>query len=498
MGAGTNTVDSNATGLSIAEEVLGTPTVLPGTPVWYPLEPNSYGDFGGKVKTAKREPISADRQNRKGAVVGLDVDAKINFDWTSKAPYLMMQGFMFATWREKDNLVPTAVSGTQYTVASGGAAFVAGTLLFAEGHNLAANNGLKAVTASTGTTISAAGLSAETPGSNALVTRVGFQAAASDLSVTVVGGLAQLNATAKDLSTLGAVPGEWLYVGGDLAAYQFATATVNGFYRVKSVASTAIVFDRWPGDSTGAPVADTGTGKTVQVFLGHVIKNEATQSLQRFRTYTLERAIGANRYQYESGCGANSLKLTVKANEKVSAEVNFVGMKESTSSTAATGTRVTPLGEVVFNAASSFSRLRLLGADGQTPFVALLTDFTLDVVNGIVGVEGITNNIGKIDLTAGNFMVSGTAEAYFSSLSAVDAVKVNPDVSIDFAMVENLNGYAVGWLFDVPLLMLGDARLKVEKDKPIKLPLSVEAARHPTLNHTLLAMRFAYLPQLAI
>lgn len=500
MSAGNTAVDSNVTGLFFAEETLGSPKVLPGSPTWYPVEPNSYADFGAQSKTVRREPINAGRQKRKGAVVGLDVGAGFNLDFTSKVPYVLMQGFMFADWRAKDNLLPTAVSGTQYTVASGGAAFLANDLLYAENHAVAANNGLKLVTASTGTTISAAGLSVEaSPPSTALVTRVGRQGAADDYTVTVVNSKAQLNTTAGNFSTLGLIPGEWVWLGGDATITQFATAGVNGWYRVFSVANLAIVFDRWPGDANGAPVADAGTGKTIQLFLGHCIKNEANPSLQKFRTYQFERFLGGTRYQYELGAGANSLQVNVKMNEKVTLDMGYVALDEDlTQVSAKAGTRMAIPAETVFNAETSFSRIRLLGADGQTQITGILTDLTLKVENGIEVISGITNNLGGVDLKCGDFAVSGNIEAYLSTLAAVAAVKANPDCSIDFGMVENVGVNATGWLFDLPLLMLGDGRLKVEKDKPIKLPLTLDAAAHTTLNHTMLAMRFAYLPQLAL
>lgn len=502
MSAGNLAVDSNITGLAFAEEVLGSPKVLPGTPVWYALEPNSYAEFGAQTKTVKRETINASRQKRKGSVVGLDVVAGLNLDFTSKSPYSFMQGFMFADWRAKDALAPTAVSATQYTVPSGGAAFLANDLLFAEGFAVAGNNGLKVPTASTGTTVSAPGLATEaSPPSTALITRVGRQGASGDYTITAPGGIPQLNTTAGNFSTLGLIPGEWVFVGGDAAGTFFATAGANGFYRVASVANLAIIFDRWPGTGGGVYTAatDTGTGKTIQLFIGHAIKNEATAALQKFRTYQFERFLGGTRYQYELGCGANTLKINVKEGDKCTLDLGFIGMDEDVTQVAAkSGTRIALPGEVVFNASTSFSRLRLIGADGVTPLTSILTDYTLSVDNGIEALMGITNAVGAIDLKTGDFAVSGSVEAYLSSLSAVAAVKANPDCSIDCAIVENYGLNATGWLFDVPLLMLGDGRLKVEKDKPIKLPVNIDAAGHATLNHTLLAMRYAYLPQLAL
>ena len=501
MSAGNVAVDSNVTGLAFAEEVLGTPKTLPGTPVWYPVEPNSYGEFGAQTKTTKREVINASRQKRKGAVTGLDVAAGINIDFTSKVPYIMMQGFMFADWRAKDTLVPTAVSATVYTVPAGGASFLVGDLIFAEGYNVPGNNGLKLLaTAGTGTTVTAPGLVIEaSPPAGSSITRVGRQGAAGDYTITVVNGRAQLNTTAGNFSTLGVIPGEWIWLGGDTAITQFATITVNGWYRIFSVANLALVFDRWPGDANGAPVADAGATKTIQMFLGHCIKNEASPALQKFRTYQFERSLSGTRYQYELGCGANTLKVNVKTNDKVTLDLSYVALDEDLTQVAAkSGTRMPLPAETVFNAETSFSRIRLLGADGQTPVTGIMTDLTLTIDNGIEPLDGITNSLGSVDLKSGDFTVSGNIEAYLSSLAAVAAVKANPDCSIDFGMVENVGVNATGWLFDVPLLMLGDGRLKLEKDKPIKLPVNLDAAGHATLNHTLLAMRYAYLPQLAL
>lgn len=501
MSAGNVAIDSNVTGLHIAEEVLGQPKVLPGTPVWYPIEPNSYSDFGAQTKTVKRETINASRQKRKGAVVGLEVPAGFSLDFTSKVPYFLMKGFMFADWREKANLTVTAVTGTAYTVASGGAAFLTGDLVFAENFGVTANNGLKVLAANaTATSVTTPGVAAEaSPPATATITRVGREGASADYTITIVDGRPQLNTVAGNFSTLGLIPGEWIWVGGDATANQFAEPEANGWYRVYSVANLAISFDRWPGDTSNNPVAAAGTGKTIRIFTGHAIKNEADTALQKFRTYQIERSLGGNRFQYELGCGANSLKLMVKTQDKVTMDLGYVALNEDLATTVAkAGTRKTLPNEVVYNAETSFSRIRMIGGDGKTPVTGIMTDLSLSIDNGIEPLTGITNNLGGVDLKCGDFSVSGTVEAYLSTLEAVAAVKANPDCSIDFGMVENVGTNAIGWLFDIPLLMLGDGRVKVEKDKPITLPVSIDAAGHSRLNHTLLVMHYPFLPQLAL
>ncbi len=480
-----NTNSSNLTGLSYAEETLGSPGVLPGSPVWNKLQPNSYGDFGAQAKSVARNPITDSRQMRKGTVVDVDASAGFNTDFVSKSLYDLMQGFMFADWRTKTNLTDTAVSSTQYTVASGGASFLINSLLFAENHAVAGNNGLKLVTASTATAISAAGLAVETPPATAKLTRVGHQGASGDITLTVSSGVATLGSTALNFTTLGLIPGEWLWVGGDAAAEQFATAANNGFYRIKTITANAIVFDRTPN----SPVTDAGASKTIRLFFGHVIKNEAA-ALIKARTYTLERKLLSNSFEYVKGCMPNTLAIDIKTADKITIDLGFVGMDSSRTTSAATGTRpALPAGETAFNASADFTRLRLLDDTAGNSLATYLQDLKLTIDNGVTPAKAVAN-IGAIDLVPGDFKVSGTVEAYFSSHLAVDAVRNNSDFALDFALVAK----NVGWLFDVPLITGGDARLKVEKDKAIVLPLTLDAAAHETLDHTLLIVNYTYLP----
>lgn len=481
-----NTTSSNNTGLRYAEEVIGTPGTLPGTPVWMPLEPNTYGDFGPQVKTVARNPINASRQRRKGVVVDVDAAAGFNTDFAQKSLYDLMQGFMFADWREKTALAVTSVATGAYSVASGGAGFAVGSLLFAEDFTTAANNGMKKVTASTGTTVTAAGL---VDGSETgTITRVGVEADSGDLTMTVTGGVATLGSTALDFTTLGLIPGEWIWVGGDEVGNKFNTAANNGFYRIKTIDADAIVFDRSPN----SPVTDAGTGKTVRLFFGHVIKNETEGSIVA-RTYQLERSLGSAGYEYLQGAMPNTLALNISTADKITLDLAFVAMDGTTEVSAKSGDRPgLPASNYAFNSSSDFTRLRLLDDTAGGSLANYLQDLKLTIDNGVTAAKAV-GTIGAIDLTTGDFMVSGQVEAFFSSTDAVDAVRNNADVALDFALVAK----NCGWLFDIPLITLGDARLKVEKDKPIILPLSLEAAAHETLDHTLLAVFYPYLPSAA-
>lgn len=482
-----NKIDSNLTGLRYVEEQsIG---VLPGSPVWKPLEPNSYSDFGATVKTVARNPIAPSRQRSKGVVVDVDASSGFNMDITSDNTLDMLQGFMFADWRKKSNVVPSAVAAGSYTVAAGGTTYVASDLIFAAGYSNAVNNGFKTVTASTATSISAAGLVVEATATGT-VKKVGFQFAAADATITVTSGVPALNATAKDLTQLGLIPGEWLWIGGDSAATQFATTADNGWYRVQSITATKITFDKWPT----APVADAGAGKTIQVFYGDVIKNEDDPLLIKQRSYQFERSLSTAGYEYVLGNVPNELSIKLSQGDKVAADLSFIA---TDSAAVTTGNRkggtfpTIATSATAFNTTSDFSRLRLEKAD-KTGLASFLTEATITINNGVSPIKALAK-MGAVDQSVGDFAVSGSVTALFSDIATVQAVRNNDDATMDFALVSKNAGIVI----DIPLLALGNGRLNVEKDKPITIPLSQEAAVHATLRHTLLIEAFSYLPNLA-
>ena len=132
---------------------------VPGS-AWFLLEPNEISQFGAEITTVARDPISKTRQRRKGTVT--DVDSGVGFveDLTLSSFRDFIEGFVFATAINRDvtDIPVTAVVGAgtdAYTVASLVAAQAAklnvGTLLWATGLGLSANNGLKQVDANIAT-----------------------------------------------------------------------------------------------------------------------------------------------------------------------------------------------------------------------------------------------------------------------------------------------------------------------------------------------------------
>ena len=504
-----NKIDSNVTGLRYAEE--DTIKNLPVSPVWYPLEPNGYNDFGGQLTTVARNPINPSRQRKKGVTTDLDASGGFGQDLTQTNLTRLLQGFFFASIREKvtnlpmnDTAIPiTGVTAAddKYAAASGLDDFAAGDLVFASGFAQSANNGLKVVVTAGATALEVGdGLVDETPAATAKLQQVGFQFGSGEIDISTAASYPRLVRASgtKDLTDFGLIPGEWVFIGGDAAGTKFTTANNNGFARVRAVAATYIELDK----TAATMVTETGTGKTIRLFFGNVIKNEAAANLIKRRSYQLERTLGQDSNgtmsEYLVGAVPNELSLQIRQADKVTVDLSFVAVdNEQRDGTTGvkSGSRPTLVDAPAFNTSSDFSRIKMhiitSGNTNPNPLFAFLTELTLTINNNVQPNKAIAV-LGAFDVSAGTFQVGGNVTAYFADIAAVQAVRNNADVTLDFALVKN----NAGMVWDIPLIALGDGRLNVEQDQPITLPLSIEAAEGSN-KHTLLFNEFPYLPNAA-
>jgi hypothetical protein len=502
-----NKQDSNLTGLRYAEEA--SLKVLPGTPVWYPLEPNSYNDFGGQISTIARNPINPSRQRKKGVTTDLDASGAFNQDLTFNNTTRLLQGFFFADIREKKttagmNVVSTPITGVAspantYSAASGLLGFLAGSLIQATGFTNAANNGIKtASVASTATllTVTDTLVTEAAPPADAALRTIGHEFASGDIAVALNGNYVRLVATVFNMTTLGLIAGEWIYLGGDAAGTTFVNN--KGWARINAITATYLEFDKtaWTG------VVESGAGKTIRIFMGSLLQNESDPNLIKRRTYNVERTLGNDGVgvmsEYLVGAVANELTFNVQQADKITMDLSFVAVdnEQRTGTTGVkSGTRPTLVPGSAFNTSSDFSRIKLalVSATDSAPVAlfAFSTELTLSVNNGVTPNKAI-GVLGAFDTSAGTFEVGGSLTAYFADIPAVQAVRNNSDVTIDVVMVKK----NLALVFDVPLLSLGDGRLNVEQDNPITLPLETNAAESKFAT-TLTFGAFYYTPDVA-
>ena len=519
-----NKISSNSTGLAYAEEA--TIGVLPVSPVWRGLEPNSYSDFGGNLTLLARSPITAGRQRKKGVTTDLDASGGFNTDYTQDGLQDILQGFFFASLRKHAEKACTAVDDSPKTFAVATPSDVpVGALIKTTGFTKAANNsanyanGVFNVTDNTGgllTTTDSVVLEAEVPTADAKIVVVGHKFAADVLDVNVSGTWPKLTSGGMSFVTLGLKVGEWIFVGGDADVTKFANPENNGFKRIKSVSATELELDK----SDSPMVVENETGKTIQIFFGRMLKNELGTSIVR-RTYQLERGLGSAdtadltkvQYEYIVGAVPNKFEMTISPAAKITCDLSFVATDfEQYDGITANGAAKAPRNGAsgdkraitsqadAFNTSTDFSRINLsvisAGNEAPSKLFSFVTDLKISIDNGVTPDKAVSV-LGAFDASEGDFVVSGSMTAYFVDVASVAAIRNNSNVTLDFAMVKNNAGTVV----DIPLLALGDGRLSIEKDKSITLPLSMEAATAASIDantdYTLSMCFFDFLPDAA-
>jgi len=508
-----NKIDSNVTGLRYCEE--DSYKTVSGDEVWYPLEPNSYSDFGGNIITIARNPINSSRQRKKGVVTDLDASGGFDSDITQSNLQNILQGFFFATRRDKDEyggggeITGVATSTDEYAGTDIEDDFTVGDLIFASGFTNSGNNGLKTVASVTGPNtlgVSENLVDEAAPPSAAKLVRVGVVAGAGDLDVDVSGSLPVITSSVLDFTTLDLIPGEWIFVGGDSAGLAFSNAENNGFKRIRSVAANALTLDK----STSTMVVEASTTETVQLFFGRVLKNELDTDIVR-RTYQLERTLGAPddtqpaqiQAEYLVGAVPNELTINIPTAEKATVDLSFIAADHETidgPTSLKAGTRPALVEADAFNTSSDISRIHMAqvvaGDEAPTALFAYLTELSFNINNNVSPNKAV-GVLGAFEVTAGTFAVSGELTAYFSNVSAIAAVRANADVTIDAHLVKDNAGISI----DLPLISLGDGRANVEQDQPITLPISMDAATaakiDADLDYTMLMMFWDYLPDAA-
>lgn len=519
LGEDTNLIALENTGGNVTPSgatLTGGVEAVPG-PQWIKTEPNTFGDFGSELTKATRSFINPSRQRKKGRTVGEEASGGFNTDFTKTSLNKLLQGFMFADARE----LPTTRSLVRsrgldkvanVTNAAGfqiktDAAFAVGQLVVASGFNSATNNGLKLITA-----VGAQDYDITLQTSPALVDETfndyegrhveccGFEFANGDVSVAVVGEVPSLISTVTDFTALpNFIVGAWLFIGGDTSTTTFENNF--GYARIKSVDTNAVVFD----DATFTPVTEAGTGKSLRVFLGPIIRNEKAASLIVQRSYQLERTLGngdtSTQAEYLEGAIPNELSIELPSEDKIAADLSFVATNREfrtgePGDEIKDGERFEAEGEEVYNTTSDLYRMRVAINDPASanllPLVGYVSEGGLTLTNNASPNKALTR-LGALDFQFGDFEVGGALTAYFANVSAPRQIKDDTDCSFNI-----IGAYDnAGFVYDMPLLTLSGGSLTIEKDAAIMLPIENMAVESEA-GYTLLYQFFPYLPEVAM
>lgn len=312
---------------------------------------------------------------------------------------------------------------------------------------------------------------------------------------------------ARGLDSFGIIPGEFVYVGDDAAGNSFATAANNGFARVRAVSASAITLDK----TQGTMVTDAGTGKTLRLYFGRVLKNESDASKIIKRGVQIERSMGAPddalpaqiQAEYLVRALADELKIDMKTADIITMGMTFMANTNELRTGAEglkPGARPALVDADAFNSTSdvAFTKLAIVTANNAapTPLFGYFTDLTVDVKNNLKQNKAVSV-LGAFDTTPGFFQVAASVTAYFTDVAGIQAVKDNDSVTLETHLVKFNKGVSI----DLPLVVLGKATADVKLNEPVMLPLSSDAATakiiDPNLDYTMLWVFWDYLPTVA-
>lgn len=488
-------VITNATTLQIAaESSLGTKP----TTGWKVIEPNSIGKFGPSLKKIAREPISKNRQMRKGALVDLDSSVEFECDITYDHVKMFAEGLFFAAQQGViASFAPTAVTATGFTVASGGA-IPDGTLFRVLGSKFANNNGLHvAAGTSTGTEIKCTGLTAEASPGPLLLEICGIQGTAGDLDVNASG-----NITSTTINWTTGYPGDlevgqFIWIGGDAdtVALNFTDPANRGLARIVSKAAGVLTVDC----KSSTFVAEANTTSTVQIFFGAFYRNVAVDVADYLeRTFHLELGYEnlqvpgpGDEYEYAKGNFVNEIAFDLPLTTKGTMKVSFIGLDcDPPTVTRATGANAPtlPIATSPVNTSSDFIRIRATEYD-ETGITTDFKSLSLMIRNN-VSPEKVLGTLGGKYMNAGLFAVEATADVLFTDSSILEAMRANRTLSMQ-----------VGWrnedhavVMDIPSMTIegGDKSFPVNQTVSINMKsMAFQDARFGT---SASMSTFPYLP----
>ncbi len=375
-----NKIDSNIVGLSYAKEQ--SLQVLPATPVWQALEPNSFSDFGAQIKTVAREPINPSRQRKKGVLVGFDCSGSFESDFTQTNFQDLLQGFLFANARTKGSASTTFPSGDVTITVGSGVVTLSSTVTDFTTLDLVVGE---------------------------------YIFVGGDTSVTQLGGtnspgfgkIVSIDTNQLMLTDITWIP----------ATDSNAGKTVQIFHGEKVIRNEKdpdlIIRSSYQLERT---VGKDNDG-TMSEYLVGAIPNEFKMTIKQEDKITCSLGFVAMDAEYRSG--ADGIKA---------------------------GTRVDALSEDAYNTSSDIYRIKLSIVDPTTltptPLFAFVTDAEITIANNVTPNKAVSV-LGAFDATAGMFDVSGKITAYFADVEAIAAIRNNSSVALSILGSARNGGFSI-------------------------------------------------------
>lgn len=485
---------------SLAAATEATLGILPGSPVWDLLEPNTLNAFGATVTKTARNPISKIRQRRKGSTTDLDSSVEFETDLTLGVMKRFGPNVVFANFTAVPALqagasfdsLAAAATGNAYSHSALPAALTAGMLVYARGFSTAANNGLAVVSGSPSTTstpVTGPTLVDETPAqtTGATLEVAGVRTPAGDLSMTVSGSSGTITTASLDWTDYDLSPGQLIYVGGLTSATRWDDGT-HGTARIVSITASVLTVDsiRPTPAATALTTQAGGDTNPVDVLFGRFLRNvQVDDSDYLERSESFEGAFpnlggtGTDGYEYPNGNWCDTLSVNLPGQDKGVITFGFVGLDTpSATTTRATNAAspVLPVETIAVNTSADLATLYVEDAD-ENGLTTCFKSLTLTMANGVTR-EKCLGTLGASGLNTGNFLVDLEFVGTFDNVEVTAAIRENKTCRLAFVS-KNGDG-AIGW--DVPSMTLGDGSKELPVGESVRINLAGEAFADPILN----------------
>lgn len=480
----TAAADTNATGLAITKDD------MPATAStqWLYMGPNDISSFAATIEKVARDPISLDRQRRKGSITSVATAPQFTADLTLEMIHYFAPGFLFSMWQglqPSSYVVQGALSTPNgYSVGGGGAVLTEGMLVYADGFINPENNGLKTVVSGTVTSVEVNEVLVDEVATE--VTRLyfaGVQGASGDLQIDANGDLIS---TVLDFTTLGLTAGQYINIGGADTATQFDNAI--GKARIARITANKVELEA----RDSAFTADTGTGKTVQLLFGAFVRNVPVGDVDFNKQYYHMEATYNTvpmLYEYADCCLNNTLEINNALQDKATLDLAFVG-KDLTPpvDTPRLGEHINQTATEPFNTSSDIIRLRVSDMDdlGVTTFFK----DTNVTINNNVAAEYVLGQLAAEFMNFGNFEVDIDTSVVFTDPIVLAAIRNNTTLGLEMSY-KNGDG---GFVLSLPCGTFGDGSKSFPRNQKVTITAPFMAHRDEDRGYTMGVSMFWYLP----
>lgn len=264
--------------------------------------------------------------------------------------------------------------------------------------------------------------------------------------------------------------GDWIYISGS------ANSATNGWHKIATVDTTA------PDGLT----VETAIGADESGVSLTIVKGDAITDGTTLTTLSMQRKYSdlSNQAAIFTGCAVNSWTLTAEGNDVITNSFDIVGYQEtSRTSSAHSATAGSELNSMTAIDGVQFVRENGVGIDA--------TGFSFTVTNNIRKRYKL-GTFGPDAFKQGDFVVTGTLQAYFASEALFDKYLNNTATSLSLCVSDEVDSRGNAFVFDFPNVeFTSGQRVAGGRNQDIIADLSWQAIYDSTDNYN---MKMAVFP----